>query len=66
MGEASVREDMDEERLTEATDSMEGYCANSSISEESSPSAGKAVSTRASRQLTKSSALSAVQFVYKG
>lgn len=62
VGEARVREDMDEERFTDATDNIDGYCA-SSISEVSSPSAGNAVSTIASKQFTNNSAFSAVQLL---
>ena len=54
-----MMEDRDEDRfMLEETLSMEGNGAKSA----SPSSAGRQVSTRASRQLTKSSALSAVQF----
>lgn len=52
VGEAMVSEDIEEDRLAEATDSMEGYWANS-CSRPSSP--GRHVSTIASRQFTNSS-----------
>lgn len=62
VGDAKFSDESDEERLIlEETDNMEGYWGMSP----SHSSTGKQVSTIASRQLTKSSALSAVQLDYK-
>jgi len=58
VGDPSVMDDNDDDRfILEETLSIDGNGASS----DSPSSAGRHVSTRASRQLTKSSALSAVQ-----
>ena len=56
VGEARVREDMEEDRLAEATESIEGKVAPGKCSGLSLESAGRQVSTIASRQFTNSSA----------
>jgi len=56
VGEPKVSEDKDEDKLTaDETDNIDGYCSRSPSSD------GRQVSTIASKQFTKSSALSAVQ-----
>ncbi len=60
VGEPKVKDDKEEDKLiAEETDNIDGYCSSSPSSD------GKHVSTIASKQLTNSSALSAVQFDWK-
>lgn len=57
VGEPKVKDDKEDDKLiADETDNIDGYCSSSPSSD------GKHVSTIASKQLTNSSALSAVQF----